>query len=327
MYNVILQPTVEDNQNSTIRKGVELRKIQSYLKLKEFEMLSDIYKSGIVHVWGIAPSKDNHNQNAKQWDKIQRGDIAIFYAEFNFYASATVTYKVHNPALARYFWGEKKPGETWEYVYFLDEIKNQSIDIGTVNTLLGYSPTNHLSRVTVLDQEKSNIMMDTFDFYSSTYTSILTKEEVENNIKEIINNLEKNASLDREVRGRARKEQSALRSYLFGNKKTCNCGICGEEFPVDLLVAAHIKKRALATIEEQKDIENIAIPMCKFGCDDLFEKGYISVLDKKVVSLIDTDFLPSVVKIRIQNLEGKVCSYENENNTDYFLWHYKHHKK
>ena len=36
-----------------------------------------------------------------------------------------------------------------------------------------------------------------------------------------------------------------------------------------------IKKRALCSLEERKD-PNIVMPMCIYGCDALFEQGYIN---------------------------------------------------
>ncbi|MHA4256238.1 hypothetical protein ACX165_22755 [Bacillus cereus] len=124
--------------------------------------------------------------------------------------------------------------------------------------------------------------------------------------------------MEREVTGRARREQNIIRGYLFGTKKTFNCGICGEEYPVDLLVAAHIKMRAHCSRQEKLDIKHIAIPMCKFGCDDLFEKGYISVQKGEVISLVGTKYLPKSVKGYIDIIQGKTCDRWNIDNDKYF---------
>ena len=35
---------------------------------------------------------------------------------------------------------------------------------------------------------------------------------------------------------------------------------------------AHLKKKKLQRLK--KDL-NVVIPMCKFGCDDLYEEGYL----------------------------------------------------
>ncbi|HDR3345752.1 TPA: hypothetical protein QCN45_003548 [Bacillus cereus] len=149
--------------------------------------------------------------------------------------------------------------------------------------------------------------MGAFDFQSFIYTLVGIKEEIQQNIKDTIVELEKNDSLDSEVRGNARKKQGLLRSYLFIYKKTCNCENCPKEFPIDILVAAHIKKRALCTTEERLDIEHIAIPMYKFNCDELFERGYISISDGRIVSLVDERYFLDTVKRYIETINGKVC--------------------
>lgn len=146
--------------------------------------------------------------------------------------------------------------------------------------------------------------MSAFDLYSSSYAPISTKEETKKNIKDIIGDLEQSASLDSEIKGKARKE-----------------------YPIDLLVAAHIKKRAFCSIEERLGIENIAIPMCQFGCDDLFEKGYITVLNGEIISLVNTDNLPESVRDYIEDLQGKECLTRNNDNAEYFEWHLNYHKK
>lgn len=58
------------------------------------------------------------------------------------------------------------------------------------------------------------------------------------------------------------------------------------------------------------------MPMCKFGCDTLYEDGYISVdstghfvrLDK----LMGKKVTPRVEEI-LDELDGRQCSYWNEN--------------
>lgn len=328
MQSVILQPVGKGNFNfnSTMRNGISLSDIQPFLKEEEFEDLSQIYKNKNekVHVWGIRTG----TSNKREWNKIKRGDVALFYGDWHFFASASVTYKVRNPELARNLWKEVETGITWEYIYFLDEIKNQSIHISTVGKLLEYpSEKPRVQGTRVLDEEKSYKMMNTFDFYSSTYVPVIMKEQAEKDLEVVINELEPNASLEREVKGRARREQNIIRGYLFGTKKTCSCGICGEEYPVDLLVAAHIKKRAHCSRQEKLDIKHIAIPMCKFGCDDLFEKGYISVRKGEVISLVDTEYLPKSVKNYIENIQGKTCDSWNVDNDKYFEWHKNYHTK
>lgn len=104
--------------------------------------------------------------------------------------------------------------------------------------------------------------------------------------------------------GISRKEQSELRKFLFSNKETDACAICGEEFSVRALVAAHKKKRSCCTDSERVD-PNIVFPLCLFGCDHLYELDMIRIVGNKV----ETANLPvhdGADKIRALALSGRV---------------------
>ena len=74
----------------------------------------------------------------------------------------------------------------------------------------------------------------------------------------------------------ARREQHILSQWLFEEKETERCALCGREFAVDALVAAHKKRRADCNEGERRD-PHIAMPLCKFGCDYLYEQRHIFV--------------------------------------------------
>jgi hypothetical protein len=117
-----------------------------------------------------------------------------------------------------------------------------------------------------------------------------------------------------------RKEQAFLRKYLFGSNEKWRCALCEREFPVGLLVAAHIKRRADCTDQEKRQYRANVIPMCKFGCDDLFERGYLVVTHGKVIPgtrQAETD----TVKNYVTWLRGRDCRYWNPDREPYFDWH------
>jgi hypothetical protein len=64
-------------------------------------------------------------------------------------------------------------------------------------------------------------------------------------------------------------------------------------------VAAHVKQRAACTSAERLDIPAIAIPACKFGCDALYEAGYVMVDEKgqllvrELAAVVALTFLPA----------------------------------
>ena len=64
--------------------------------------------------------------------------------------------------------------------------------------------------------------------------------------------------------------------------------------------------------------------MCRFGCDELFEKGYISVnSDGKIIQLKKSN--NSNVLNYINNLNKLDCIGFNKLNSKYFEWHKSFH--
>ncbi len=90
-----------------------------------------------------------------------------------------------------------------------------------------------------------------------------------------------------------------------------------------MLWCSHIKKRSKCDEEEKRDF-NVVVPMCRFGCDELFEKGYIGVDDngiiiklKKITNINITNYLNDII--------GEKIVPFNSNNSKYFEWHRNYH--
>ncbi|MFS0700037.1 hypothetical protein AB6N24_08715 [Cellulomonas sp. 179-A 4D5 NHS] len=121
------------------------------------------------------------------------------------------------------------------------------------------------------------------------------------------------------VLGVARGEQGKLRQRLFGSATSANCAVCGERFPVRFLWAAHIKKRSVCSDDERRDLGNIGMPACVFGCDALYESGYVGVDESGHVRVSYADE-PAVAE-RLAGLEGRGCLAFSAKSSAYFAWH------
>tara|TARA_X000001036_G_C20683908_1_gene806872 strand:- start:2394 stop:3305 length:912 start_codon:yes stop_codon:yes gene_type:complete len=192
--------------------------------------------------------------------------------------------------------------------------------------------------LTLLKVEPGDVLVFTGDFYGDSSVSIerglYAPDEEDRNFESITDDDEDAGSvrrtftkeeLDRSVKSTSRGEQSYLRKYLGLTKGgSMDCGICGREFPNNLLIAAHIKPRAKCTVDEQNDFDNIGIPACLFGCDSLYEKGYISVQNGKVVVWGQiTESKTRAIKKATKDLNGKEISKWNSGTAPYFNWHYQ----
>ena len=111
--------------------------------------------------------------------------------------------------------------------------------------------------------------------------------------------------------------------YLdYDDKKTFDCSICGNNYPTELIWCSHIKKRKYCTKKERLDLENIVIPMCKFGCDDLFEKGYIYV-QKQIIKNNTSKKTTKDLRNFLYDLIGRTIPdlYYNEERIKYYEYH------
>jgi len=316
---LILQPcgnkTAKEHYKNTIEKmNQDIDNIKEYITEEEYNDLIQIYPNRKCMIWGIMES------NKKKWEKISRGDISLFTGNNKIFSKATVTYKIKNQQLAEFLWGKNSDNKTWEYIYFLDEKKDMNVPYSTFNKIVGYDPNYVIQGFNVLDEEKSNKFIYNYSLESNRYLDgDINNNDYKNIIEEEIKKLNSYNQLDVEVKSRQRREQGFLRKQLVGNKYCAKCSICGNEFPIEFLWCAHIKKRESCSKEEKLDYKNIVTLMCKFGCDDLYEKGFIAVKDGKVTVLKFTGI--KYVDDYLKTVENNDCINFNENNKKYYHEH------
>ena len=315
---VILQPCgnqgAREHFRDTIENDVMIDEVSDLLSPDELAALQEIYPDGKMKVWGVTPGAKG--QNAKKWERMNEGDVTLLSQSGGIFASAVTTYKTHNKELAVNLWKYDDNGQTWEYVYFLDEVKEQAIPYKTLNRAVGYKDTNVIQGFTVLSEEKSEVLLSAFDLESEAYFPSM-------DIEEVYDEIQGEESLDTDAKGTGRKEQRKLQEIHVKKKKPRICAICGSELPANLLVAAHIKKRSKCSLDEKKDLPNVATAMCVLGCDALFEKGYIGVKEGRVVSIKT----PSTdnAQAHISMLLGTDCKDWKEGNEKYYDWHLDFH--
>jgi len=314
MSKVILQPASSESSqvhfNNTISQSISLQSISSHLSSTDINQLTILYPNNDIKIWGVAPGVNNVNFN--KWNKVQKGDIVLFFKKGGVFAKGIVTCKIRNYNLANQLWGNIN-SITWECIFFVDEVELLNIGYSDFNQLIGYNPNYVVQGFNILNDELSDLVINTYDFSSSININPYS-------VQSLISTANQITTTDLESKSYRRLEQGVLRQILFGNHSTVKCGICGKEYPTTFLVAAHIKKRALCDLNERLDLNNIAIPMCKFGCDELYEKGFILVQNGEVIlnpkKPIHANIMPYM-----GSLVGKTCNYFNPNTKPYFDYH------
>ena len=174
--------------------------------------------------------------------------------------------------------------------------------------------------------KKINDWISTVEIYDSedlqipNYNISNQGESIETEAEKVKNLLKRISILDKEAISKRRAEQHFLRYYLLGNKKAGKCAICNQEFPINFLATAHIKKRSDCSEDEKRDI-NIVMPACYLGCDKLYEDGYLIVKNGKVKSNTTKKITTTSIENYLENLEEKDCVYYKENTKQYFEFH------
>tara|TARA_R100001369_G_scaffold2176_2_gene7370 strand:- start:27 stop:1013 length:987 start_codon:yes stop_codon:yes gene_type:complete len=320
MPNIFLQPSSTNatlkNSDDAILKEFSIDKYKDLMDQKDYEVLKGIYPDGIAKLRGITPGKNDSNVN--KWKSIEPGDVVLFYRKGVYELSAVTTYTLRNQDLGLALWGIDNKQQTWEYMYFLAEVKNIHLPKEELNRLVGYSENNFpqgFIRISRCTEEARLKILDELDLLSNVYYPEVDADSLD----KLSNFLDANEELDKEILSKRRVEQGILRRVLFNQQPTFTCCICQREYLTNFMVAAHIKKRSECNREERLDIENIAVPMCKFGCDDLYEHGYISV-DKGTVTILNNNVTRPMLEY-MKEIKGNACSYWKPKTAQYFQWH------
>jgi hypothetical protein len=130
------EPTAYQHYIDTIENGFSIESKKKYLEAVDLDILNAVYGSRMLRAWGAKPGKDGENF----WEKMSPGDIILIYRANNFEYIATVTHKIRNEKLAEDLWDRDKQGVTWEWIFFLDNLRELSLPLKDYIRILGYEP-------------------------------------------------------------------------------------------------------------------------------------------------------------------------------------------
>ena len=87
-------------------------------------------------------------------------------------------------------------------------------------------------------------------------------------------------------------------------------------------MAAHVKKRAVCSDTERRDLHHVAMLACSFGCDALYESGWITVDENGYVQTSSLEIMPKgSFRNQLLRLNGLRCAAHRPGSEPYFAWH------
>jgi hypothetical protein len=315
---IALQPSSSKESlihyENTVNNLVPIGSIAQFAPPEVAEKLSQLFPEGSAAVWGVTPGKTGGN--VTKWDQLSIGDLVIFAKNKSLFAKGTVVAKFRSIQLARRLWGEDANGMTWEYVYLLTDVSLINISQAEMNIALGYKENNVVQGFQVLTIDQSRLLDEALELAGE----VLLPEVSQEDFQEAVAPFDPSTALDKDVRSKYRKEQAFLRKSLFEHRRKGVCAICNKEYGVEFLRTAHLKARSQCTQEERLDVKNIVLPMCAFGCDELYERGHIGVEQGKIVCVkpLATD---DAARTYLAGIVGLDCRMWTKEREPYFKWH------
>ncbi len=283
--------------------------VANLLPMSDSDLLLQKFNSGRARFWGVVPKKGM----TTTFKKMNVGDIVLFTRKKRVVSRAVVAHIFDNEELAEHLWGRNKSGETWSHMFAVDCPVNLDITYEQLNKAVGFALNFNHQRFNVLKEIQSKIFIEEFIDDRGSIGEVVSK-------KEFIQIIDGDLDVDTVVK--RRKEQRHLKDNLFQSFQKSFCSICGLKLPVELLRAAHIKKRANCSRNEKLDY-NIVMAACILGCDSLYEDGWI-VVDSNGIIQKGTGrgkFTSDLNRV-LTNLIGNKCLDFTEKNSIYFQWHY-----
>jgi hypothetical protein len=125
--------------------------------------------------------------------------------------------------------------------------------------------------------------------------------------------------LDAPSEASRRVEQAFLRKVLLGGRTAAACAFCGRTLPADLLVAAHLRRRADLSRDERLRFRDIAVLACTLGCDAFYELGYLSV-DEQGLLLVSSAVHPDLAA-HLVALGGRTFANTSSAHRQYLAEH------
>jgi hypothetical protein len=279
-----------------------------------------VYEDGTL--W--APLKDRRGQQVDHWrtlDSFQPGDLVLHYASPEIRGVSRVA-TTPKPAYPPPGYNDVSP-DTEGKLVLTEPLQRMRVPRDSALTLLEKGAGPVTAGGTLRNGYVFAIKADSaLELLRRGGVEVISKALDEHELLSVSSDLYWSTSTDKLATVAVRVEQQFLRNQQlrrWGNR----CGLCGRRLPKELLVAAHIKPRGACSEDQRMDWLNVSMLACLFGCDALFELGYIVIDEQGIIERGRRG--NGEVEDRIADIVGRSCPAHGNESRQYFDWHRQHH--
>jgi hypothetical protein len=280
------------NVQRTVAIGVSWAALASAFSPDTAEALEPLVDAdGELRFWGFREnSRDRRAISPKppqSWQRLVNGTVLVFIGSGRTTYTGVIGAILFDPSLSQTLWDAPE----WPWVVGLVDVRSlASVSDADVRAAAGFErvqmamPVRESSRGAVQSLLGGN--------------GLVPPAAVVSSLAEI----DPEAPLSVWALAERRNEQSLLRRSLVPNA-TAQCDLCGDELAATFVRVAHVKKRALCSDAEKRDLKNVLVA-CVW-CDVAFEMGWLSLDTAQTV--VVSQSLPATppMSARLEKARGR----------------------
>ena len=321
MSKVIIQPAGSPEHlrryADTVSQPVPTAAIIPYTPRDVSDYLLAQYGDEGASVWGV--SAGTNEASARSWSRISAGDTVLFLKDGFITSAGVVTMKFQSTDFALEIWGANEDGTVCELVYLLEAVRPVNLPVEILHAVGKGIPELFSQGFGVLGSEMSERILATIRMFGDE-DRIVDRAAFEAAVERYY---KASAGADQNLEAFLQLEQDYHLGRLLDGRKTGECVICGETYPRDLLIAAHIKKRGMCTREERLD-DAVVMLNCRLGCHALFQEGYV-IVHRGIVRRNPRKSAAEASIDVVSHVLDRQCTGWAPKAERYFLWHRKLH--
>jgi hypothetical protein len=258
-----------------------------------------------------------------RYSKLSPGDYVLFVRQGTVFWGGVVATLFTSRELAKNLWPVAPNGQAFELMYSITAGRRLSVDVADLNQAVDYAPNAVVQDFRVLDETKSAALINLVGALFSPQ-EVVSEQDYRDLVEDSMDP-DLDEEMFKDAKGSApssyRKEQKFLREWLIPGAHA-ECDLCRRTFAAPFLRAAHIKPRRECSLEERLAFKSVVMRACLFGCDQLYELGWVVVANDGVVYATEkVDSASSEASYIEKHLAGKTCGAWNDETEVNFAWH------